>query len=75
MHKKLSSEEEEKMNNWKKLLALGLALIMLLGLMSACGAGNTETSEPPEESGGPVPLGAVRRGAPRTGTSTRSRAR
>lgn len=55
MHKKLSSEEEEKMNNWKKLLALGLALIMLLGLMSACGAGNTETSEPPEESGGPAP--------------------
>lgn len=55
MHKKLSSEEEEKMNNWKKLLALGLSLIMLLGLMSACGAGNTETSEPPEESGGPAP--------------------
>lgn len=50
------------MNNWKKLLALGLALIMLLGLMSACGAGNTETSEPPEESGGRS-LGAVRRGA------------
>lgn len=43
------------MNNWKKLLALGLALIMLLGLMSACGAGNNETSEPPEESGGPAP--------------------
>ena len=43
------------MNNWKKLLALGLSLIMLLGLMSACGAGNTETSEPPEESGGPAP--------------------
>lgn len=37
------------MKNWKKLLCLGLALIMLLGLMSACGQEPADTSEPPAD--------------------------
>ena len=32
------------MKNWKKLLSLCLALIMMLGLLSACGQEPTETS-------------------------------
>ena len=37
------------MKNWKKLLSLCLALIMMLGLLSACGQEPTETSEPPAD--------------------------
>ena len=38
------------MKNWKKLLSLCLALIMMLGLLSACGQEPTETSEPPADA-------------------------
>lgn len=38
------------MKNWKKLLSLCLALIMMLGLLSACGQEPVETSDPPADA-------------------------
>ena len=38
------------MKNWKKLLSLCLALVMMLGLLSACGSEPSDTSAPPADA-------------------------